>query len=175
MDSGVGAVLEAAVGGPASLIGSALALRAREKRDAARREEEANRTSLVAARIVQGDLAWAETRIKQARENKKYWSPRYALRRESWFTYREVLALSLDPDDWLRVRNAFRKIDALELETEARREIAHATSRPTLTDYGQKQVARGLEAVRAATRVLDPYAKGLGFEEPEIDEGPEPE
>jgi hypothetical protein len=170
VDAGVASLLGALAGGAASFAGNAYAQRSQRKRDAYRRSLETEERAIIAARIIQGDLAWAEARVDAALRNGKYWSQRYALRDASWHEYREAIALSLNnPVEWSAVDDGFRAIDTLELQAGHRRS-ANPQSRPTLSAFGRERAVEGLEQIRHALAVLEPLAGKRAAEEASAEE-----
>src|SRR3954451_9486473 len=112
MDSGVSALLGAGVGGVASLGGSWLSQRALAKNERDKQRREDKRGSLIAARILQEELVFAEARIVQALKHESYWAERSALRRDAWLEYRESIAVALGHQEWSTVRDGFRATQA---------------------------------------------------------------
>lgn len=170
MNAGAYGLIGAAVGGGASFWGTWIAQKAQEKRETSAHERENRERSLIAARLVLGDLAWAKTRVSQALENAKYWSSRYELSDESWNQHRETLALCLtNLDDWSIVHEGFRAIRALKLQASKRRS-SDPQSRPALNAWGRTQASRGLASIIDAMHVLEPVAGRRMHDEPVADD-----
>jgi hypothetical protein len=146
-----------------------------EKENAEREEKsrsrEAETKTRVAARLVQADLAWNRTRIKQAlaKDEQKYWSSTYSLQQDAWDHQREILARSLTFEHWDDVRRAFRWTAALELQAAQRRVSTHE-KRPVLTDHGVDQLEKASRAVTKAVEILEADAQGVAIEEPSDEE-----
>lgn len=165
MDAGVASLLGALVGGGASFAATAYAERSERRRETLSERRAADRRAVVAARIVLGDLEWAEARVSQALENGKYWSVRYRLRADSWEKYREEIAESLDVEQWSCVHDAFRTVATLELNA-GRRRSDNPLSQPALNDFGRARAENGLVRIRAAQAVLEPVARRRSRTEP---------
>jgi hypothetical protein len=138
-------------------------------RSAKRRDDEARRLKTrVAARLVQADLAWNKTRIRQALDGEKYWSPGYSLQQDAWKHQRETLAAddSFSSKEWDKVNRAFRWTVSLELNAAHRRDDT-GRLRPTLKDFDVGQLGKASEAVQKAIKILEPYAKGIAIDEDE--------
>jgi hypothetical protein len=119
---------------------------------------EAKEQALISARIVQSELAWAETRVGQALDTGKYWSAAYGLEESDWLAHREQLAIALDdPGKWSTVRDGFRSMHVLELQASKRRPD-HWT-KVEINDWGRKELDHGLGRIRAAIDVLRPLAQ----------------
>lgn len=158
MNQGVSAILGALVGGVATFGGVAYGQWRLGVRDRAKAKERAAAAALISARIVQGELAWAETRARQALENGKYWSARYGLEEDAWIAYREQLAVALESsDDWSTVRDGYRSLHTLELQASKRRN--NDLSRAEVDDWGRKELRLGLARIVAAIEVLRPVAQ----------------
>lgn len=170
MDAGAASLLGALVGGSATFAGNAYAQRSQRKREVHLRATETEERAIIAARIIQGDLAWAEARVDAALRNGKYWSQRYGLRDDSWREYREAIALSLNtPAEWSAVDDGFRAIRTLELQAGHRRS-ENPQSRPPLSDFGRERAVDGLKGIRNAIAVLEPLAGKRAVEEITADE-----
>lgn len=160
MDSELAVVIGAAIGVGGTLGGVYLTARqtarlAREARVADMRDR-----GLVAARLLQEELAWAEARMKQALRTGNYWSQRYELSQESWKTYRTDLALLLEsPQDWAHVREGFRSTRTAELQASKRRKSD--VGNVPATDWGKKRLGESLTRVQTAIEVLRPIAKDV--------------
>lgn len=157
--------MEAIVGVLGALIGALAAYGGvvHTQRETARREKEARERSeadqaLIAARILQAELAWSESRMSQAVRTGKYWSARYALQDDSWHQYRESIARSLaGAEEWSTVRDGFRSIGTAELQASKRR--TSEQSRPEVNSWGRGELEVGLQRVTSAIEVLAPIAK----------------
>jgi hypothetical protein len=158
MDQGVSTLLGALAGGAATFGGVVFGQWRLEARNRAEAKERAEAAALISARIVQGELAWAEARARQALENGKYWSARYGLKEDAWLAYREQLAVALDSsDDWSTVRDGFRSLHTLELQASKRR--ANDLTRAEVNDWGRKELKFGLTRIVEAIEVLRPIAQ----------------
>jgi hypothetical protein len=158
MDSGVASLIGALVGGAATYGGVWYTQRTQSKNERKREQRATEAQGLVAARILQAELAWAEARVDQALENGKYWSERYAPREEPWVEYREAIAASLDnADAWADVRDGFRAVRTIELQASKRR--SDEKSRSEVSRWGRTQLEFGVARIRRAIEVLGPIAK----------------
>jgi hypothetical protein len=158
MDAGVSTLLGAVVGGAASFGGTWIAQDRIDGRERDKSRREAADAALISARILQGELAWAEARIKQALRLKKYWSQRYGLKEDAWLKYREQIAVALDdPAAWSSVRDGFRSLRTLELQASRRRNDDR--SRPAVREWGDRELQTGLKRVERAIDALQPVAQ----------------
>jgi hypothetical protein len=130
----------------------------REKDQASR---DAARAAQTAARLLQGELAWAETRAETALRNGRYWSEEYALRDTAWQKHQEVIAEAMSsPEEWSAVRDGFRSLQTLELQARTRRERT-GKKMPPFNDFAREQTGFALVRIRAASEALQPVAKAL--------------
>lgn len=151
-------LIGAVVGGLATFGGAWVGQDRVEKLEREKSEQKAADAALISARILQGELAWAEARVMQALRTGKYWSERYGLKEEAWLDQREQIAVALDgPDEWARVRDGFRSLRTLELQASRRRR--DQLSRPEVSDWGKKELERGLQRIRRAIKALQPVAR----------------
>jgi len=94
----------------------------------------------------------------QALRTGKYWSERYGLKEEAWLEQREQIAVALDgPEEWARVRDGFRSLRTLELQASRRRR--DQLSRPEVSEWGKKELERGLQRIQRAIEALHPVAR----------------
>jgi hypothetical protein len=165
MDEAISALGGAFLGGAATFAGvwwtqQRVDRRAAEKAEE-ERQDEVRRTAdleMVAARVLQEDLAWAEGRIRLALDNGCYWSARYGLKRDAWLQRRDQIAVALDDsDDWLCVREGFHALQTLELQ--AAKDRLDDLTRTPVGAWGREQLRGGLVQVEAAIEVLEPIAK----------------
>jgi hypothetical protein len=158
VDPGVSTLLGALVGGAATFGGVLIAQRRLDDREREKTAKEEADSALISARILQGELAWAEARINQALRIRKYWSERYGLREDAWLKYRESIAVALDDAAaWSRVRDGFRALRTAELQASRRR--MDERSRPPVDEWGYKELQYGLERIEGAIETLTPVAK----------------
>lgn len=158
MDQGVSTLLGALAGSVATFGGVVFGQARLDDRERGQETQRAADAALISARILQGELAWAEARIQQALKNGRYWSSRYALTQEAWLAYREQMAIALDdPDDWSRVRDGYRALHTAELQASRRR--TDETDQAQLSDWGRGELESGLRRVTLAIEVLRPIAK----------------
>jgi hypothetical protein len=158
MDQGVGALLGALVGGMATFGGVAFGQYGVQRREREKDRRSRVEAELIAARILQGELAWAEARIKQALKTGRYWSARYAPKEDAWLQYREQIAVALDgPDEWSCVRDGFRAMRTVELQASRRRK--GELGQVNFGEWGKKQLESGLERVERAITTLQAVSK----------------
>ena len=151
-------LLGALVGGAATFGGVVLAQRGADRRETEKAAKEALDRALISARILQGELAWAESRVQQALKTGKYWSARYGLKEDAWLQYREQIAVALDSAaDWSRVRDGFRSLRTLELQASKRR--TDDKSKVEVSEWGMKELRYGLRRIQTAISTLQPLAK----------------
>lgn len=115
--------------------------------------------ALIAARILRADVDFARTRLLNAVSNMQYWSPSFALPRESWNRYREVVARDLAISDWSKVSHFFRSSASLEAGAEFARAAA-GEDRPVLTQRMVDVMESAAERAGEAAEVLDAFTGG---------------
>ena len=166
MDPGLSALAGAVIGGLGTYLGTVHTQNRLDVRERAKQEEreavearEAASAQMVAARVLQEELSWAEARIKQALKSGRYWSAKYELKQEAWPKRRDQIAVALDDEErWANVRDGFRSIKTLELQASKRRPDDEFT-RAKVSDWGMKQLGFGLKRVERAIETLQPVAK----------------
>lgn len=158
MDPALTGLIGTVIGAIFAFAGVAFAQFRLESRESRQEQRQAEEAALISARILQGELSWAEARVEQALDSGKYWSSRYALDIDAWLAYREKMALALDsPEEWSCVRDGYRSIRTLELQASRRR--MNELDRPQVNDWGREQLKFGLERIAAAIEILAPLAK----------------
>jgi hypothetical protein len=168
MEQWVSAAIGAGVGGVATFVGVAYSQCQLDRRDRRKAKKIAADSALISARIVQSELAWAKTRVSQARDRGRYWSAPYGLKEEAWLAYREQLAIAIDcPDNWSTVSDGFRWLRACELLASSQRKDDQL--RPAVTPKGLEQLTQGLEHIEAAMETLKPLTKDPDREAVDID------
>jgi len=151
--------------------------REQQAREQAQRAEEENALSeaRVAARILQGELAWVESRIGNALKPRRlrYWDESYGLRDDGWLAYRERIAAYMSNEDWSLVRDGFRAARAAELQATLRRKSERSPG--AVTENGAKLLRGAHRKVSMAVDALVALAEARPEAELDMDDGDEGE